>query len=141
MMRTALDLFDAGHMHTVEVWDAGDKLAGGIYGYAVGRAFLGESMFDTAADNSAIAFIVLAGHLAHWGYTVYDSKRLSDRFHALGCRYIPRRDLCVHLQEPAPKPAGRWRFDPSLDIANWKPAEGAPRLQKTASENITEIVK
>jgi leucyl/phenylalanyl-tRNA--protein transferase len=32
MMRTALDLFDAGHMHSVDMWNVDGELVGGLYG-------------------------------------------------------------------------------------------------------------
>src|SRR5689334_9514163 len=37
-------LHRAGHAHSVETW-IGGKLAGGLYGVALGRMFYGESMF------------------------------------------------------------------------------------------------
>lgn len=133
MMRTALDLFDAGHMHSVDVWNANGELAGGLYGYAVGGVFIHESSFQRESHASNIALVVLAGHLASWGFAHIESKRMTGRHRALGYRHIPRHDLRAHLQEPAPKPAGRWRLDPGLDIGNWKPAEGPPRRKGATS--------
>src|SRR6478609_9787492 len=37
-------LNELGHAHSVEAWHEG-KLAGGLYGVAIGGAFFGESMF------------------------------------------------------------------------------------------------
>src|ERR1043165_928635 len=47
------DLFAVRHCHTVEVYD-GDRLAGGLYGVRLGRAFFGESMFYLARDAPQI---------------------------------------------------------------------------------------
>src|SRR5688572_22484235 len=38
-------LYERGHAHTVEVYDASDRLVGGLYGVSLGCAFFGESMF------------------------------------------------------------------------------------------------
>src|SRR5947207_14465700 len=43
-----------GHAHSVEVWRDG-RLAGGLYGVAVGGLFSGESMFSRVADASKVA--------------------------------------------------------------------------------------
>ena len=47
-------LHDLGYAHSVEAWHEG-KLAGGLYGVAVGGAFFGESMFHRATDASKVA--------------------------------------------------------------------------------------
>ena len=41
MIRAYSRLFDLGYAHSVEVWD-GENLAGGLYGVALGKAFLGN---------------------------------------------------------------------------------------------------
>jgi len=43
-----------GHAHSIECWD-GDRLVGGLYGLALGRAFFGESMVSRARDASKVA--------------------------------------------------------------------------------------
>lgn len=37
-------LYQAGHVHSVEVWDKDDALMGGLYGLSIGAAFFAESM-------------------------------------------------------------------------------------------------
>src|SRR5213075_3222460 len=44
----------ASHAHLVEAWQKG-KLAGGLYGVAIGGGFFGESMFHRVTDASKIA--------------------------------------------------------------------------------------
>jgi hypothetical protein len=43
-----------GLAHSVEAWE-GERLAGGLYGVALGGAFFGESMFHRATDASKVA--------------------------------------------------------------------------------------
>ena len=42
-------LHEAGHAHSIEVWDE-DRLAGGLYGVSLRGAFFGESMFYRVRD-------------------------------------------------------------------------------------------
>src|SRR5438445_32984 len=55
-------LHELGHAHSVEAWKQG-RLAGGLYGVAVGGAFCGESMFHRVTDASKIALVALVEHL------------------------------------------------------------------------------
>ena len=47
-------LHQLGHAHSIEAWQNG-KLAGGLYGVAIGGAFFGESMFHHVRDASKVA--------------------------------------------------------------------------------------
>ena len=49
-------LHDAGVAHSVEAWQDG-KLVGGLYGVAIGGAFMGESMFSYATDASKVCLV------------------------------------------------------------------------------------
>ena len=51
-----------GIAHSVEAWD-GDRLAGGLYGVALGGAFFGESMFHRETDASKVALVALVERL------------------------------------------------------------------------------
>ncbi len=51
-------LHKAGHAHSVEAWHEG-KLAGGLYGVAIGGLFAGESMFYRARDASKVVLVRL----------------------------------------------------------------------------------
>src|ERR1700745_1228987 len=55
-------LHELGHAHSVEAWKE-NRLAGGLYGVAVGGAFFGESMFHRVTDASKIALAALVEHL------------------------------------------------------------------------------
>ena len=58
MLRAYGQFHDAGHAHSVEVFD-GDNLIGGIYGVAVGQMFFGESMFGNVSGASKVALLAL----------------------------------------------------------------------------------
>lgn len=83
-----------GWAHSVEAWDAEDRLAGGLYGVCTGGLFAAESMFHRATD---------AGKVAVWALTELvfadgDDRRLidvqwrTDHLATLGVREIPRSD-------------------------------------------------
>ena len=55
-------LHELGYAHSVETWIDG-RLAGGLYGVAIGRVFFGESMFTRVRDASKIAFVHLVRRL------------------------------------------------------------------------------
>ncbi len=46
IMRAYADLFDAGHVHSFEVWNEAGALVGGGYGVSLGRIFFTESQFS-----------------------------------------------------------------------------------------------
>ncbi len=83
------DLFRLGHCHTVEVWE-GERLAGGLYGVALGGAFFGESMFSYVRDASKIALVHLAGRLIAGGFTLLDTQFVTDHLRQFGTIEIDR---------------------------------------------------
>src|SRR5438309_5718229 len=71
-----------GYAHSVETWIDG-KLAGGLYGVAMGRVFFGESMFSRARDASKIALAALVAHLESAGFGLIDCQdRKSTRLNS-----------------------------------------------------------
>ncbi len=54
-----IQLHEMGWAHSIEVWDTGGELVGGLYGVAIGGLFAGESMFHLAADASKVALVHL----------------------------------------------------------------------------------
>lgn len=52
------ELHRLGYARSVEVWQAG-RLAGGLYGVAMGPVFFGESMFTRVTDASKVALVAL----------------------------------------------------------------------------------
>lgn len=99
-----------GHAHSVEVYDAGDRLVGGIYGVAIGRMFFGESMFSRASGGSKVALHGLARILRGWGFPLIDGQVTSAHLQTLGAVEIPRVAFVARLERlvDEPGPTGRW---------------------------------
>jgi leucyl/phenylalanyl-tRNA--protein transferase len=87
--RVYLELHAMGFAHSIEVWD-GDRLAGGLYGLALGRAFFGESMVSRARDASKVAIAALVARLRVGGFTLLDCQFMTDHLASLGAIEIPR---------------------------------------------------
>ncbi|ETX14221.1 leucyl/phenylalanyl-tRNA--protein transferase [Roseivivax halodurans JCM 10272] len=92
-------LHERGHAHSIEIWDTEGRLAGGVYGVALGRAFCGESMFSVMRDGSKIALAWLVDHLRRTGFTLFDTQFITDHLASLGAIEIPRRDYLALLSE------------------------------------------
>ncbi|WP_299190989.1 leucyl/phenylalanyl-tRNA--protein transferase [uncultured Litoreibacter sp.] len=92
-----MDLFDAGHAHSVEVWD-GDALVGGVYGVTLRAAYFGESMFSHHRDASKIALAYLVSRLKFGGYQLFDTQFLTDHLASLGGIEISRASYHQALQ-------------------------------------------
>jgi leucyl/phenylalanyl-tRNA--protein transferase len=90
-------LHSLGHAHSVEVW-RGERLAGGIYGVAVGGLFAGESMFSRDRDASKVALAHLVHRLQTSGFELFDIQFLTDHTARLGAIEISRADYLARLQ-------------------------------------------
>ena len=112
MQAAYLELHRLGHAHSVETWVDG-KLAGGLYGIALGAAFYGESMFSDARDASKIALAHLCAHLKRGGFGIIDCQMETAHLASLGARPIPRRDFAARLDELCPRgdAPGHWAPD------------------------------
>lgn len=86
-----VELHRRGFAHSVECWD-GDRLAGGLYGLALGRAFFGESMVSRARDASKVALAWLVARLRVGGFTLLDCQFMTDHLASLGAVEISRAD-------------------------------------------------
>lgn len=89
-IKTYTYLHQRGFAHCVEAWHE-DKLVGGLYGVALGGAFMGESMFSFATDASKVCVVALVEHLQTHGYTLHDTQFLTDHLTSLGVTEIPRQ--------------------------------------------------
>jgi leucyl/phenylalanyl-tRNA--protein transferase len=97
MQQAYVRLHELGHAHSVETWIEG-RLAGGLYGLAIGRAFYGESMFSRVTDASKIALAHLARYLERHGFAVIDCQMRTAHLASLGAREIRRRELLSGLE-------------------------------------------
>lgn len=82
-------LHDLGHAHSVEAWKQG-RLAGGLYGVAVGGAFFGESMFHRVTDASKIALVALVAQLRARKFVLLDTQWLTPHLQQFGGVEISR---------------------------------------------------
>jgi len=102
-------LHELGYAHSVETW-IGERLAGGLYGIAIGKMFYGESMFAHAANASKIAVAHLARFLGEQGFGMIDCQMSTAHLASLGAREIPRDDFIRGLRRltAVPPLCGRW---------------------------------
>ncbi len=87
--RASIELHRLGFAHSIEVWD-GERLAGGLYGIALGRAFFGESMVSRARDASKVAMAWLVARLRAGGFTLLDCQFMTVHLPSLGAVEVPR---------------------------------------------------
>lgn len=103
-------LHQMGFAHSIETWNAGGQLIGGLYGLALGRVFFGESMFSLESNASKTAFAALARHLIHHNYAVIDCQLKTDHLNSLGATDISRARfesiLKQHIDSSSPE--GKW---------------------------------
>ena len=109
-------LHEMGWVHSVEAWsvrpDGTERLAGGLYGVAVGGLFAGESMFHGPQrgdrDASKVALVALVEMLrASEGSRLLDVQWATDHLVSLGAVEVARPaylDLLAHaLALPPPR--------------------------------------
>ena len=85
-----IDLHNRGGAYSVEARIDG-KLAGGLYGVALGGAFFGESMFSWARDASKAALVHLAARLRYGGFKLLDAQFITPHLAQFGAQTLPRR--------------------------------------------------
>jgi leucyl/phenylalanyl-tRNA--protein transferase len=91
-------LHELGHAHSVEVWKD-DRLAGGLYGVALGGAFFGESMFHRVTDASKVALWHLVRILREEGFTLLDIQWTTDHLRQFGAVDVGREQYLHLLRE------------------------------------------
>lgn len=87
-----------GWAHSVECWRDG-RLAGGLYGVAVGGLFAGESMFHRETDASKVALVALVELLrdAPGDARLLDLQWCTPHLASLGAVDIPRSGYLARL--------------------------------------------
>lgn len=91
-------LFERGHCHTVEAWH-GDRLAGGLYGVTLGRAFFGESMFSLERDASKVCLVHLVERLLERGFMLLDTQFTTGHLKRFGAVDVPRKQYERMLEQ------------------------------------------
>lgn len=102
-----LRLHGLGHAHSVEAWRDG-RLAGGLYGITLGRAFFGESMFSRATDASKVCLVHLVERLRERGFTLLDTQFITDHLQRFGAVEISRKRYERLLDEALSGPAAQF---------------------------------
>jgi leucyl/phenylalanyl-tRNA--protein transferase len=87
-----------GWAHSFETWHDG-RLAGGLYGVAIGRVFFGESMFTRVTDASKVALVHAVAFLRERGFKLIDCQVASAHTLSLGASEIPREAFLQRLAE------------------------------------------
>lgn len=86
-----VDVYDrlhaVGAAHSVEAWRDG-RLAGGLFGVALGGLFTSESMFHAAEDGGNAALVFAWRHLVARGYALWDIQMASDHTRRFGVREV-----------------------------------------------------
>jgi leucyl/phenylalanyl-tRNA--protein transferase len=89
ILRLYGELHKMGRAHSVECW-RDEKLAGGLYGVALGGAFFGESMFSRESDASKVALVHLVARLKKGGFRLLDTQFVTEHLSQFGAREIHR---------------------------------------------------
>lgn len=90
------ELHKQRYAHSVECWH-GERLAGGIYGVAIGGFFAGESMFHRVSNASKVALAQLVEHLRTKGFQLFDIQMLTRITEQLGAVTISRQSYLKRL--------------------------------------------
>ena len=98
MAAAYVQLFEAGHAHSVECYLDGN-LAGGLYGVSLGNLFFGESMFHRVPGASKIAFAGLMRSMAAYDCPLVDCQLPNPHLLSLGAQLMPRHDFIQELQQ------------------------------------------
>jgi leucyl/phenylalanyl-tRNA--protein transferase len=96
MIHAYCGLHRLGYAHSVEAWYE-ERLAGGLYGVALGGCFFGESMFSHISNASKVALAALVGRLQEMSFSIIDCQVTTDHLMQFGAREIPRRRFMDEL--------------------------------------------
>lgn len=97
IIQSYVALHRRGLAHSVEAWRS-DRLAGGLYGVALGGAFFGESMFHRETDASKVALVALIERLRSRGYVLLDTQWVTEHLEQFGAVEILREDYLKRLE-------------------------------------------
>jgi leucyl/phenylalanyl-tRNA--protein transferase len=127
------ELFNAGHVHTIEAW-RDNRLVGGLYGVHLASVFFGESMFSLETDASKVALVHLVARLRRNGFTLLDTQFLTDHLARFGAIEVPRERYLELLAQALRQSAG---FYCSEDGAASPPLSGAAVITALQSTSQT----
>ncbi|PIE24120.1 MAG: leucyl/phenylalanyl-tRNA--protein transferase [Planctomycetota bacterium] len=92
------ELHEAGHGHSLEVWEDGE-LSAGIYGVQVGGLFAAESKFHRRRDASKIALVACVHTVFAAGIMLFDVQMQTEHLARLGVEEWPRQRYLDQLED------------------------------------------
>jgi len=98
-------LHHRGQAHSLEAWDAGGALVGGLYGLTIGGCFCGESMFHRADDAAKMCVVRLVELLQARGFSVLDCQQQSPHMARFGAYEISDATFADLLADAGGEPA------------------------------------
>ncbi|MEX0821898.1 MAG: leucyl/phenylalanyl-tRNA--protein transferase [Rhodothermales bacterium] len=101
------ELHEMGYAHSVECRQEG-KLAGGLYGVAIGGAFFGESMFSRVSNASKVALVHLVRQLRRGDFTLLDTQYSTPHLEQFGVVEVPRDRYEVLLDDAVDRSTRWW---------------------------------
>ena len=90
-------LHQQGWAHSIEIWQE-NRLVGGLYGLAIGRAFFGESMFSRQTNASKAAMLALCQQMVLNDFEILDCQVESPHLVSLGASLMPRNKFAAVLR-------------------------------------------
>ena len=111
MQQAYLELHGAGCAHSIETWQD-QRLVGGLYLVAIGRAVFGESMFSSVSGASRVALAALMAMTRRNGIDLVDCQQNTAHLAMLGAREMARSDFCAHVALAQGQTAPVWDFEP-----------------------------
>ena len=95
----------SGHAHSVEMFDADNNLAGGLYGVTLGAAFFGKSMFKDQKEADKVALWYCHKVLQKNGFELWDTQFYTDHLAQFGCIEISDDEYQKRLAKALQKEA------------------------------------
>lgn len=138
--RVFRQLHQAGFAHSIECWE-GDRLVGGLYGLALGRAFFGESMVSRTTDASKAALAALIARLRVGGFTLLDCQFMTDHLASLGAVEIDRAAYVALLGEALSEVLGASSAAWSDGAADFRAVDGAAMTSVAGPLSGKDIVQ
>jgi leucyl/phenylalanyl-tRNA---protein transferase len=97
-----------GWAHSVEAWTPEGRLAGGVYGVAIGGLFAAESMFHRVTDAGKAALAALVQLLRDGDASLLDVQWTTPHLSSLGAVDVPRGKYLELLPDAVTRRGPRW---------------------------------
>ena len=105
-------LHETGWAHSIEIHQE-DRLVGGLYGIAIGKAFFGESMFSREDNASKAAMLALCNVLQDHQFILLDCQVVSPHLVNMGAVTVERTEFTAMLSQACelPEKFAAWPAD------------------------------